>query len=77
MKHTTRIGARAFIGSDTMLVAPVSVGDDAMTATGSTITRDVEPGALAIARAQQVSKPGRARKLFEILRAKKARMKGK
>ena len=72
-KHKTRIGARAFIGSDTMLVAPVSVGDDAMTATGAVITTDVEPGALAIARAKQVNKPGMARKLFEILRAKKAK----
>ena len=72
-KHKTRIGARVFIGSDTMLVAPVSVGDDAMTATGAVITTDVEPGALAIARAKQVNKPGMARKLFEILRAKKAK----
>ncbi|MWB78907.1 bifunctional UDP-N-acetylglucosamine diphosphorylase/glucosamine-1-phosphate N-acetyltransferase GlmU [Pseudooceanicola sp. 216_PA32_1] len=72
-KHKTRIGARVFIGSDTMLVAPVSVGDDAMTATGAVITADVEPGALAIARAKQVNKPGMARKLFEILRAKKAK----
>ena len=73
MKHRTRIGARAFIGSDTMLVAPVSVGDDAMTGSGSVITQDVEPGALALARARQVTKPGMARKLMELLRAKKAR----
>ncbi|MGR3322045.1 MAG: bifunctional UDP-N-acetylglucosamine diphosphorylase/glucosamine-1-phosphate N-acetyltransferase GlmU [Pseudooceanicola sp.] len=77
MKHRTRIGARAFIGSDTMLVAPVSVGDDAMTASGSVITEDVEPGALAISRARQVTKPGMARKLMEILRAKKAKLQGK
>lgn len=74
-KHRTRLGARVFIGSNTMLVAPVSVGDDAMTASGSVITEDVEPGALALGRAQQVTKPGRARKLFEILRAKKAQMR--
>lgn len=43
-KHRTVIGARAFIGSDTMLVAPVTVGDDAFTATGSVVTRDVPPG---------------------------------
>lgn len=72
-KHRTRIGARVFIGSDTMLVAPVSVGDDAMTGSGSVITEDVEPGALALGRARQVTKPGMARKLFEILRAKKAK----
>ncbi|GGE31574.1 bifunctional protein GlmU [Primorskyibacter flagellatus] len=71
MKHTTRIGARAFIGSSTMLVAPVSVGDDAMTGSGSVITQDVEPGALAIGRARQVTKPGLARKLFEMLKAQK------
>ncbi len=44
-KHRTVIGARAFIGSDTMLVAPVTVGDDAFTATGSVVTRDVPAGA--------------------------------
>ncbi|PJE28434.1 Bifunctional protein GlmU [Pseudooceanicola marinus] len=73
MKHRTRIGARAFIGSNTMLVAPVSVGDEAMTGSGSVITQDVEPGALAIGRARQVTKPGMARKLFEMLKLKKAR----
>jgi len=73
MKHRTEIGARAFIGSNTMLVAPVSVGDEAMTGSGSVITSDVEDGALAIARAPQVEKPGMARKLVEMLKAKKAR----
>ena len=72
MNHQTRIGDRVFIGSDTMLVAPVSVGDDAMTGSGSVITRDVAPGALAIARAPQVDKPGLARKLLDMLRARKA-----
>lgn len=71
MKHQTRIGARAFIGSSTMLVAPVSVGDDAMTASGSVITEDVEPGALAIGRSRQVTKPGLARRLFEMLKQQK------
>jgi bifunctional UDP-N-acetylglucosamine pyrophosphorylase/glucosamine-1-phosphate N-acetyltransferase len=46
-KHRTVIGERAFIGSDTMLVAPVRVGDDARTGAGSVVTRDVEDGALA------------------------------
>ena len=73
MKHQTRIGARAFIGSSTMLVAPVSVGDDAMTGSGSVITEDVEPGALAIGRARQVTKPGLARRLFEMLKQQKAK----
>lgn len=75
-KHRTEIGARAFIGSDTMLVAPVRVGDEAMTASGSVITSDVEAGALAIGRARQEVKPGLARRLFEKLRALKAQ-KGK
>lgn len=73
MKHRTEIGARAFIGSNTMLVAPVTVGDEAMTGSGSVITADVEAGALAIGRAPQVEKPGMARKLFEIMRARKAK----
>lgn len=71
MKHRTTIGARVFIGSNTMLVAPVTVGDEAMTASGSVITQDVPEGAMAVARARQVTKPGLARKLFEMLRRKK------
>jgi len=74
-KHRTEIGANVFIGSDTMLVAPVHVGDNAMTATGAVVTRDVEPGALAIARAKQDNKPGRAVKLMDMLKARKARAK--
>jgi bifunctional UDP-N-acetylglucosamine pyrophosphorylase/glucosamine-1-phosphate N-acetyltransferase len=59
-KHRTVIGAGAFIGSDTALVAPVTVGAGAITAAGSVITDDVAPDALAIARGRQVQKPGRA-----------------
>ena len=73
MKHRTTIGADVFIGSDTMLVAPVTVGDGAMTATGTVVTRDVEPGAMAVARARQENKPGFATRLFDKLRAAKAR----
>ena len=73
MKHHTHIGANAFIGSNTMLVAPVHIGDGAMTGSGSVITSDVEPDALALARAPQVEKPGMARKLMEMLKAKKAK----
>ena len=76
MKHRTRIGKRAFIGSDTMLVAPVSIGDGALTASGSVITEDVPAEAVALARAKQVNKAGLATKLFERLRAIKA-AKGK
>jgi bifunctional UDP-N-acetylglucosamine pyrophosphorylase/glucosamine-1-phosphate N-acetyltransferase len=69
-KHETVIGARVFVGSNTMLVAPVTLGDGAMTGSGSVITRDVAPDALAIARAPQVDMPGRARKLFDLLKAR-------
>lgn len=72
-KHHTEIGERAFIGSSTMLVAPVRVGNGAMTGSGSVITKDVEDGALALGRAAQVNKPGMAEKLFDMLRAKKAK----
>ena len=74
-KHHTEIGKNAFIGSDTMLVAPVSIGDHAMTGSGSTITIDVPPGALAIGRARQVNKPDLATKLRAQLIAAKARQK--
>jgi bifunctional UDP-N-acetylglucosamine pyrophosphorylase/glucosamine-1-phosphate N-acetyltransferase len=53
-KHKTCIGDGAFIGSDTMLVAPVTVGEGAVTAAGSTIARDVPAGALALERSDQV-----------------------
>ena len=72
-KHHTHIGARAFIGSNTMLIAPVSVGDEAMTATGAIVNKDVPDGALAISRIPQDNKLNLARKLFDTLRAKKAR----
>lgn len=76
MKHRTMIGRDVFVGSNTMLVAPVSLGDRAMTASGSVITEDVAPGALALGRAKQVNKPGLAIRLMERLRAIKAGRKG-
>ncbi len=57
-KSPTRIEAGAFVGSDTTLVAPVTVGEGAYVAAGSTITHDVPKDALALARARQVTKPG-------------------
>jgi len=57
-KHPTKIGEKAFIGSDVQLVAPVSVGDGAYVAAGTTVTEDVPAGALALSRAPQVNKPG-------------------
>jgi bifunctional UDP-N-acetylglucosamine pyrophosphorylase/glucosamine-1-phosphate N-acetyltransferase len=57
-KSPTRIEAGAFVGSDTTLVAPVTIGEGAYVAAGSTITADVPRDALALARARQVTKPG-------------------
>ena len=59
-KHRTVIGDRVFIGSDTMLVAPVTIGDDAFTGAGSVITQDVSPGSLAVERSPQKELPGYA-----------------
>ena len=61
-KHRTEIGAGAFIGSNSALVAPVTIGDGAYVASGSVITEDVPADALAFGRARQVNKPGRAPK---------------
>ena len=72
-KHKTTIGANSFIGSATMLVAPVTVGNNAMTATGTVVTKDIPDGAMAIARTKQENKAGFAVKLFEMLKAKKAK----
>ncbi len=74
-KHRTVIGKDVFVGSNTMLVAPVRVGDEAMTGSGSVITADVEAGALALGRARQVVKPGLARSLMARLKARKAETK--
>ncbi|WP_072856113.1 bifunctional UDP-N-acetylglucosamine diphosphorylase/glucosamine-1-phosphate N-acetyltransferase GlmU [Loktanella atrilutea] len=71
-KHHTEIGAGAFIGSSTMLVAPVTVGAGAMTGSGSVITRDVPPGDLALGRAPQINKTGLAARLMDKLKALKA-----
>jgi bifunctional UDP-N-acetylglucosamine pyrophosphorylase/glucosamine-1-phosphate N-acetyltransferase len=57
-KHETKIGDRAFIGTNTSLVAPITIGDGAYIGAGSTVTKDVPPGALAVARAPQVVKEG-------------------
>ena len=69
-KHPTRIEAGAFIGSDTTLVAPITVGANAYVAAGSAITQDVPADALALGRARQVVKPGwaagRGKKTAEI-----------
>ena len=77
-KHHTEIGPRAFIGSNTMLVAPVTVGRDAMTASGSVITENVPAEALAIARSKQANKDGLAVRLLDMFKRVKAQgQKGK
>lgn len=68
-KFQTHVGADAFIGSDTALVAPVTVGEGAFTGSGSVITEDVEPGALAIGRGRQVQKSGWAEAFRAMKRA--------
>jgi bifunctional UDP-N-acetylglucosamine pyrophosphorylase/glucosamine-1-phosphate N-acetyltransferase len=67
-KFDTHVGAGAFIGSNTALVAPVSIGAGAMTGSGSVITRNVEPNALALTRPDQVDKPGWAARFREMKR---------
>jgi bifunctional UDP-N-acetylglucosamine pyrophosphorylase/glucosamine-1-phosphate N-acetyltransferase len=71
-KNRTIIGDRAFIGSDTALVAPVEVGDGAYVAAGSTITQNVPADALGIARGTQANKPGWAKARREKMAAAKA-----
>jgi bifunctional UDP-N-acetylglucosamine pyrophosphorylase/glucosamine-1-phosphate N-acetyltransferase len=74
-KHVTRIGANTFIGSNSSLVAPVSIGDGALVASGSVVTEDVPDDAVAFGRARQEVKPGRAKILRERYQAEKAARK--
>ena len=71
-KHRTTVGRDVFIGSNTMLVAPVTLGDGAMTATGTVVTHNVPAGDMAVGRAKQTNKPGFATRFFDKLRAAKA-----
>ena len=71
-KQITRIGKNAFIGSDSQLVAPVTIGEGAYVGTGTTVTRDVPADALAIGRAKQENKEGYASRLRGRLAAQKA-----
>ena len=57
-KHRTIVGDNAFIGSDTQLVAPVTVGEGATVGAGSTITKDVPPGELTLSRSKEKTVPG-------------------
>ncbi|WBY16207.1 bifunctional UDP-N-acetylglucosamine diphosphorylase/glucosamine-1-phosphate N-acetyltransferase GlmU [Erythrobacteraceae bacterium WH01K] len=71
-KYQTKIGERAFIGSNSALVAPVSIGADAIVAAGSTVTRDVDDGELRMERAEQAVKPGWADRFHDAMKKKKA-----
>ena len=70
-KQKTRIGKDVFIGSDSQLIAPVTVGDGAYVATATTVNQDVPPAALAIGRVRQTNKEGYAPELRAQLDARK------
>jgi bifunctional UDP-N-acetylglucosamine pyrophosphorylase/glucosamine-1-phosphate N-acetyltransferase len=70
-KYKTEIGAGAFVGSNSALVAPVTIGPGAIVAAGSVITADVAPDALAVARGKQESKPGWAKGFRTMMAARK------
>ncbi|TFZ60334.1 bifunctional UDP-N-acetylglucosamine diphosphorylase/glucosamine-1-phosphate N-acetyltransferase GlmU [Methylorubrum sp. Q1] len=76
-KHRTLIGEGAFIGSNSALVAPVSIGAGALVGAGSVITRDVPADALAVARGRQVTREGAAKTLRQTLKAAKAAREAK
>ena len=71
-KHTTTIEAGVFIGSDSQIVAPVTIGKNAYVATGTTVTRDVPADALAISRSPQQNKDAYASKLRARFAASRA-----
>lgn len=75
-KHKTVIGERAFIGSNSALVAPLKIGADAIVAAGSAVTRDVDAGELRMVRADQLVKPGWADRFHDAMKKKKATEKG-
>lgn len=64
-KHKTKIGSNTFIGSDCHAIAPIEIGNDAFVAAGSTITKSVPDGGFAIARSQQVTKEGAAKRFLK------------
>ena len=71
LKYPTRIGAGAFIGSNSALVAPVSIGEGAIVGAGSVVTRDVAADALAVARGEQSERSGWAARFRTAMAAKK------
>jgi bifunctional UDP-N-acetylglucosamine pyrophosphorylase / glucosamine-1-phosphate N-acetyltransferase len=77
LKHRTVIGAGAFIGSDSQIVAPVTIGANAYVATGTTVTKDVPDDALALSRVRQENKAGYASRLRGRLKAAADKLKKK
>jgi bifunctional UDP-N-acetylglucosamine pyrophosphorylase/glucosamine-1-phosphate N-acetyltransferase len=75
-KYKTVIGPRAFIGSNSALIAPVRIGADAIVAAGSAVSRDVADGELRMVRAEQLVKPGWADRFHDTMKKKKAEKKG-
>ena len=75
-KHKTVIGDRAFIGSNSALIAPVKIGRDAIVGAGSAVSRDVADGELRLVRAEQMVKPGWADGFHDAMKRKKAEKKG-
>ena len=71
-KYQTVIGENAFIGSNSALIAPVTIGRDAIVAAGSAVSRDVAAGDLRMVRAEQLVKPGWADRFHDAMRKKKA-----
>ncbi|MEZ5681902.1 MAG: bifunctional UDP-N-acetylglucosamine diphosphorylase/glucosamine-1-phosphate N-acetyltransferase GlmU [Erythrobacter sp.] len=71
-KYKTVIGERAFIGSNSALIAPVTIGADAIVAAGSAVSRDVAPGDLRMVRAEQAVKPGWADRFHDTMKKKKS-----
>ncbi|WP_242778952.1 bifunctional UDP-N-acetylglucosamine diphosphorylase/glucosamine-1-phosphate N-acetyltransferase GlmU [Sphingopyxis sp. YF1] len=71
-KYQTVIGENAFIGSNSALIAPVTIGRDAIVAAGSAVSRDVGDGDLRMVRAEQLIKPGWADRFHDTMRKKKA-----
>ena len=72
-KYKTDVGAGAFVGSNSSLVAPVKIGDGAFVGSGSVITKDVTAGALAVARAVQEERGGWATKFRTMMSSRKAK----
>ena len=75
-KYKTEIGPRAFIGSNSSLIAPVKIGADAIVAAGSAVSRDVSEGDLRMVRGEQIVKPGWADRFHDAMKKKKAAKKG-